>query len=98
VSYFSFARPPKIPDDCVEIAPDLIVEILERNESPASASERVRDFIAFGVPLVWLVETTAKTVTVSSGNMRGVEHHDTDTLDGGTVRPGFICPVADLFA
>ncbi len=39
----------------------------------------------------------SETVTVYSGNMRGVEHHDGDTLDGGTVLPGFTCPVADLF-
>jgi hypothetical protein len=29
--------------------------------------------------------------------MRGIEYDEADTLDGGSVLPGFTCPVAELF-
>jgi len=58
---------------------------------------KVREYIASGVRLVWVVDPETKTVMVYSGSMQGVEHDETDTLDGGDVLPGFTCKVADLF-
>ena len=97
LSYFSFERLPDIPDDHPEVPPNLVVEVLERNESPPSVADRVQDFIDSGVSVVWLVEPHPRIVTVYAGSMRGIEYDETDTLDGGTVLPGFTCPVADLF-
>ena len=97
VSFFSYARLPVVRDDWAEVPPDMVAEVIDRHETPASVSARVREFVEFGVPLIWLVDPETNVVTVYSGNMRGVEHHEADTLDGGTVLPGFTCPVADLF-
>lgn len=96
LSYFSFDRLPTIPDDYMEVPPELVVEVLEKNETPPSVVERVRDFLDFGVPLIWLVDPEARIVTVYAGSMRGTEYDEADTLDGGTVLPGFSCLVADL--
>ncbi len=96
-SFYSIARQPQMPDGYFEIPSDLVVEVLSPDDRRPRVLAKIREYIDAGVKLVWLVDPETNVVTVYSGNMRGVEHHDTDTLDGGTVLPGFTCPVADLF-
>ena len=97
VSFYGIDRHPQPPDDYFEIPPDLAVEILSPDDRRPRVLEKIREYIAAGVKVVWLVDPDTNVVTVYSGNTRGVEHHEGDTLDGGDVLPGFTCPVADLF-
>lgn len=98
VAFYSITRQPQVPDDYFEIPPDLAVEILSPDDRRPAVREKIREYIRAGVTLIWLVDPDARTVTVYAGSMRGTEYDETDTLDGGTVLPGFTCPVADLFA
>ena len=97
VSFYGIARQPQVPDDYFEIPPDLAVEVLSPDDRRPRVREKIREYIRAGVALIWLVDPEARTVTVYTGSMRGTEYDDTDTLDGGTVLPGFSCPVADFF-
>ena len=58
---------------------------------------KIKEYLFYGIPVVWLVDLEARTVMVYRGTMRGVELDEDDTLDGGDVLPGFACKVADLF-
>lgn len=97
VSFYSIARVPQREVGYYEVPPDLAVEILSPDDRRPKVISTIREYITAGVKLVWLVDPETNVVTVYSGNMRGVDHHDGDTLDGGTVLPGFTCPIADLF-
>ena len=97
VSFYSIDRQPEMPDGYFEIAPDLAVEVLSPDDRRRKVREKIAESVANGVRLVWLVDPEARTVMVYSGNTRGVEYVEADTLDGGDVLPGFTCPVADLF-
>jgi len=88
------ARPPK---SFIELAPDIAVEVISPSDTRPAMRRKVREYIASGVRLVWVVDPETKTVMVYSGSMQGVEHDEADTLDGGEVLPGFTCKVADLF-
>ncbi len=98
VSFYSMARQPEMPEGYFEIPPDLAVEVLSPDDRRKKVREKVAEYIANGVRLVWVVDPEAQTVMVYAGTTRGVEYGDTDTLDGGDVLPGFACPVADFFA
>jgi Uma2 family endonuclease len=77
---------------------DLVVEVLSPNDRRADVREKIGESIAAGVPLVWLVDPETQTVMVYSGTMRGVEYGPTDTIDAGTVIPGFSSKVAEFFS
>lgn len=97
VAFYSITRQPQMPEDYFEIPPDIAVEVLSPDDRRPAVREKIREYVRAGVSLVWLVDPETRTVTVYAGSMRGTEYDETDTLDGGTVLPGFTCPVVDLF-
>lgn len=55
-------------------------------------------YLRHGVRLVWVVDPRAETVTVHRPDADAFTLGAGDVLDGGDVLPGFILPVADIFA
>lgn len=98
IAFWSIARQPEVPEGYFEIPPDLAVEVLSPDDRRAKVREKIREYVATGVKVVWLVDPESRAVTVYVGSLRGTELDTTDTLDGGEVLPGFSCLVADLFA
>ena len=98
IQFYSSERLSKIPEGWFKIAPDLAVEVLSPDDRRRSMREKVADYIASGVRLVWLVDPETETVMVYSGSLRGIEYGKSDTLDAGGVIPGFSCPVAEFFS
>ncbi len=89
------------PDSAfLELAPDLVVEVLSESNTPREMAIKLGEYATAGVKLVWYVDPEAKTVTVyPKGRERGRKvFGESDTLDGGKVLPGFALPVADIFA
>jgi Uma2 family endonuclease len=79
-----------------EVVPDLVVEIVSPNDSPAYIAERVAMWHSHGVPLVWAVYPVARTVAAHPLNGTTLIYTEDDTIDGGTVLPEFQCPVRDI--
>lgn len=84
---------PKYPDRI----PALIVEVRSPNDQPTKTQRRISDFLRRGVPLVWLVDPEARSVTVYPGGRPHFVVDDTEELTGETVLPDFRCKVADFF-
>jgi Uma2 family endonuclease len=76
--------------------PALVVEVLSDNDRPAEMAERVRRFLAAGVPLVWTVDPADRTVTEhrtgAKKTLRGGE-----LVEGHDALPGMQCKAADFF-
>jgi Uma2 family endonuclease len=88
-------RPPQpIPD----LAPDLAIEVLSRSNTPAEMRLKRQDYFTATVRLVWEVDPEARTVSVYTGSSDPTVLTEADTLDGGTVLPGFTLSLRDLFA
>ena len=89
--------PPPLVSGRAALAPDLAVEIRSPNDRPGEVQRKVADYFAAGVQLVWLVEPDEQTVEVWTPG--GLDRRCTaaETIDGGTVIPGFRCPVARFF-
>lgn len=102
----SFIRSGRFPGDKAPlghcpIAPDLAVEVISPKDLAYEIEEKVAEYLAAGVPLVWVVHPPTKTVRVhrSRSSPRGSvsELNESDSLDGEDVLPGFTCPVKELF-
>ena len=98
----SFTRRDRLPDGKParghgKVVPDLIVEVVSPNDHAEALDARVRDFLAAGVPLVWIVYPETRGVLVLRGDGNGSLLQTPDLLDGGIVLPGFSCRVADFF-
>jgi Uma2 family endonuclease len=97
VAFWSIARQPEMPDGYFQIPPDIAVEVLSPDDRRKDVRAKIKEYLFYNVPLVWLVDPETRTVTVYRGSMRGTELDESDSLDGGDVLPGFSCKVSDLF-
>lgn len=81
----------------LDVAPDLIVEVLSPSNRISEIIEKLREYFAVGVRLVWLVDPDVKRVYAyrSLTDFRLFEAHD--QLPGDDVLPGFSMPVAKFF-
>lgn len=91
-------HPGAVSAPTLKVAPDLAAEILSPSETASRLDEKLDDYAASGIPLVWVIDPKRRTVMVIArdGPVRWLR--DGDTLDAGSVVPGFACAVADLFA
>lgn len=82
----------------LEVAPELIVEIMSPNNTWEEMRRKLREYLEVGVDIVWIVEPSNRAVQV----YRGVDDVQTlvegDVLEGEGLLEGLRIEVADLFA
>jgi len=85
------------PEGFLEIAPDLIVEIISPTDRWSEMRRKLNEYFLIGVQQVWVVEPEDRAVLVyrSAADVR--ELSENDTLVGEGMLGGFSLPVADLF-
>ena len=98
-----YVRPDRIPRSGIpeafwEIAPDLAVEVVSPTETAEEIREKVRDFLAAGTPLVWVIYPRTQEVVVHTPDGLARTLSVDETLSAPDVLPGFSCTVAELFA
>lgn len=81
----------------LDVAPELIVEVLSPDDAWSDVMEKVADYFSIGVVAVWLADAKHQQVFVYH-SVTDVERFTRDQdIPGGTVLPGFSSPVADFF-
>ncbi|MFN8590331.1 MAG: Uma2 family endonuclease [Thermomicrobiales bacterium] len=91
-------RLPTLPTGFIPLAPDLAVEVLSPSDRMADAVAKVAMYLEAGVRLVWLVDPESRTVRVYRPNTVPRVVQTGASLTGDDVLPGFLLPVADIFA
>jgi Uma2 family endonuclease len=89
-------RRPNVP--VPRLVPNLAVEVRSRSNTPGEMAAKRQDYFTAGVELVWEVDPEKRTVAVYTSLTTFTTLTINDTLDGGTVLPGFTLPLAQLFA
>jgi Uma2 family endonuclease len=99
VSYISLARLPSgsIPEEFIDGAPDLAVEILSPSSGWSEVEEKIADYFAGGTRLIWLVEPRERQVTVRYPDRPSRVVAAGEILDGEDVVPGFALALVELF-
>lgn len=85
-------RAPTFP----RLAPDLAVEVASPSNTLTELHDKALDYLEAGTRLVWLVEPSARRVTVLRSREDIRILREGDSLDCGDVLPGFRTTVAEL--
>ena len=80
----------------VPVRPDLAVEVTSPDDKVLDLEDKLADYQSAGVPLVWVFNPELRTVRVYRPDGSSRLLHESDTLDGGDVLPGFAAVVRDL--
>jgi Uma2 family endonuclease len=100
LAYISPEHKARKPKDATFIdgPPVLAVEILSPHDTTEDIAEKVREYVAAGVPLVWVVNPFFRTVTVHRPDARPEMFNEGQELTAEPHLPGFRAPVAEIFA
>jgi Uma2 family endonuclease len=99
----AFIRQERVPSlearqHIMEAIPDLVVEILSKNDTVEEISDKIDDWLNAGVQMLWVVDPFRRTVTIYRPGYDPVLLGERATLEGDPVVPGFRCSVAEIFA
>jgi Uma2 family endonuclease len=96
VAYWSKEKLPVVPVGYIEVAPDLLVEVLSPSNTWKQIRAKLKEYFAKGVRLVWVIAPEDRTLTIYRTLDEGRLLHETATVTGDEVLPGFTCRVSDL--
>lgn len=81
----------------LSIAPDLAVGVLSPNDLASEVIEKVEEYLAAGITLVWVIDPEAQIVVIHRGDGSVTKLRKNDELAGENIIPDFRCKVAELF-
>jgi Uma2 family endonuclease len=79
------------------VAPDLAVEVLSESNTKPEIDRKLREYVSAGVGLVWVVDPQKRIAQVYTSARRSKRITQEHSLDGGSVLPGFVQPLRELF-
>jgi len=81
----------------LDVAPELVVEVLSRDDTVIDLTAKLREYFAADVKIVWVVDPRARRVYAYRSPVALRELIESDTLSGEDVLSGFAAPVTALF-
>lgn len=81
----------------LEIAPDLVVEVVSPGDSWSEIQDKIEEYFAIGVRWVWVIEPRKRAVRVYRSPADMEKLVAGDTLEGEGPLAGFRLPVATIF-
>jgi len=82
----------------LDVAPDLVVEIISPGDVWSNVMQKLREYLAIGVRLVWIVDPPSRSVYAYRALTDVREFTADDDLPGDDVLPGFSIKVAEIFS
>ncbi len=99
VAFWSHERlPDGPPPGFLDVAPNLVVEIISPNDRWQDIREKIEEYFAIGVDRVWVVVPRTRSVLVYESPTTLRQLKEGDILEGEGVLEGFTLPVVRLFA
>lgn len=102
VAFVSYQRWPKdkmegLDQNAWDVTPNLAVEVISKHDEVEALVDKIDEYFRAGVQLVWVMMPKKSLVYVyeSFTKMRILTRND--TLDGGTVLPGFSLSLQEFF-
>jgi Uma2 family endonuclease len=81
----------------LDVAPELVVEILSPHDPWSEVTQKLREYFAIGVQLIWAVDPQARMVYAYRSMTDVREFTEHDELPGDDILPGFSAKIAQLF-
>lgn len=86
------------PAGFLELASDLVVEVVSPGDSAVAVRDKVRDWLEGGTRLVWVLYPEPRSVVVHRQGHPAETFSEEDILDGAPVFEDFAVRVDELFA
>jgi Uma2 family endonuclease len=97
----AFVRRDRLPDPApvafAPFAPDLAVEILSPSDRPGETLAKVADWLSAGTRAVWVIDPMRRSARIYHEDGTELVIGERDALEGGSVIPGFSCPLDSIF-
>ncbi|MFN3334340.1 MAG: Uma2 family endonuclease [Caldilinea sp.] len=97
IAFISRQRLPILAPGFLEIAPELVVEIVSPSDRWDSIRKKITEYFDAGVDRVWIVEPSQHKVLVFRAPTQLTELGEGDILRGEGVLDGFELPLSELF-
>lgn len=81
-----------------QLAPDLAVEVVSDGNTVKEIQRKRREYFDAGVHIVWIVNPVSRTIDVYIDDSTPTTLGEGQSLDGGSVLPGFALDISVLFA
>ena len=81
----------------LRIAPELVIEVVSPNDVAADVNGKVREYLAAGVLLSWVVYPESRSIDIYRASASNSQLSEAGVLSGEDVVPGFTLPVREIF-
>ncbi len=81
----------------IRIVPDFIGEVISPNDTAYEVEEKVEEYLAVGVKLIWVINPEKRTVMVHRADGTATRLKNSDEISGEDVFPGFRCKISEFF-
>ena len=88
--------PQPIPNSYLELAPDLVVEVLSPDDRPGEVLTKIGDWLDAGARLVWVIDPERRLARVYRADGTESMRDETGQLLGEDVLPGFSCTLGAI--
>jgi len=96
----AFVHRDRLPDPAsrgfVDLAPDLVVEVLSPDDRPGESLGKAGDWLQAGTRLVWVIDSERRTARIYRADGSQTIVTEVGELSGEEVLPGFACPLSSL--
>jgi Uma2 family endonuclease len=100
LAYFAPGRLPRRAEPArgfIEIMPDLVVEIVSPTDRAGEVRRKIAEWLDAGVRAVWALYPERHVLVVHPPDTPPRTYAEDETVEGGSVMPGFVCKVAEFF-
>jgi len=87
----------QIPDGDIRLAPDLVVEVLSPGNSGIELEDKLDEYLAAGVAMVWIVNPDRRTIRVYRGDGTTKLFQPQDVIENEPLLPNFRLVVDEVF-
>jgi Uma2 family endonuclease len=94
IAFIRRERVPAPSPGFLDVAPDLVVEVLSPGDRAGAVLAKVSDWLEAGTALVWVIDPERRLARVYRADGTQAMLTDRDLLDGESVLPGFRCSLA----
>jgi Uma2 family endonuclease len=85
-----------LPAGYLDIAPDLVVEVLSPSDRKRKVAEKVADWLEAGTELVWVIDPEKRAAEVHRPNAPTLVLQHTSVLSAEAILPNFSCPLPEI--
>ena len=87
----------KVPKGDLTISPDVAIEVISPKNTGLEIEEKLNEYLAAGIPLIWIVNPDRKTIRVYRNDGTTRLYQANESITNEPLLPGLSLLVSDIF-